>query len=83
MVADDPTDEVIASIGGIINSRELDPEPQLIYRRHQHLKRVQRAYQPYRHGAVVTFVQIPTVLIGYLCILAYYCNGPNSRLSQG
>jgi len=28
--ADDPTNEVIASIGGTINSRELDPEPQLI-----------------------------------------------------
>lgn len=29
MVADDPTNELIASIGGTINSRELEPEPHL------------------------------------------------------
>jgi len=30
IVAEDPTYDLIASIGGMINSKEFDPDPQLI-----------------------------------------------------
>lgn len=85
MVADVPTNVLMASMGGIMNSRELEPEPQLrrMPRQRATFSASNIQSSPNRHRSVVTHIQIPTVQIWHLRILANHCYRLDPRSRDG
>jgi hypothetical protein len=79
MVALEPTNAVMASMGGTMKSSEFDPDPHLFHKRQRgEVWAVQRHNIPDAHSTIIALVQGVTVQVGHLGILSNYRNGFDS-----
>ena len=81
ILTEEPTKDVNASMGGTMNWRELDPDPHLKYKhniRHSNHSENTNVDSPNRHCPIITLVQVSTMQIRHLRVLAHYRDGPQS-----